>query len=146
MFNSACGRHRHRLRPNVKKKKMAPAILLFSSNLHINSNIAGGTFPLLIVLVLISACVYWRPSWTPKTQPVGSSAATWLSFWFSTRLLIPKKVNGVVRTMPFILNYWDYLITFDVFSRRKKPLLLNNFFARRITVSSRSTFPPGDLT
>ena len=91
----------------IRWGKVPPAILLFSSNLLLNSNVAGGNFPLLIVLVLISACVCRRPSWTPKTQPGGSSAATWLSFWCSTRLLMPKKVNGVVRTMPFILN-WSF--------------------------------------
>ena len=64
---------------------------------------------LLIVLVLISACVCRRPSWTPKTQPGGSSAATWLSFWCSTRLLIPNKVYGVVRTMPNCFIYpWNF--------------------------------------
>ena len=35
--------------------------------------------------VLIRDCVCRRPSWIPKTQPNGSSAVVWLSFWFSTR-------------------------------------------------------------
>ena len=72
----------------IRRRKVPPAILLLSSNLQLNSNITGGTFLLLIVFVLISDCVRRRPSWTPKTQPGGSSAATWLSFWCSTWLLI----------------------------------------------------------
>ena len=72
----------------IRTRKFPPAILLFSRKLQIKSNIAGGTFLLRIVLVLISICVCRRPSWTPKTQPGGSSAATWLSFWCSTLLLI----------------------------------------------------------
>ena len=39
----------------------------------------------LMNTVLISYCVCRRPSWKPKTQPNGSSAVVWLSFWFSTR-------------------------------------------------------------
>ena len=72
----------------IRRRKVPPAILLFISNLQLNTNIATGTFPLLIVFVLISACVCRRPSWAPKTQPGGSSAVTWLSFWRSTRLLM----------------------------------------------------------
>ena len=72
----------------IRRRKVPPVILLFSCKLLLRSNIAGGTFLLLIVLVLISICVCRRPSWTPKTQPGGSSAATWLNFWCSTRLLI----------------------------------------------------------
>ena len=53
--------------------------------------IRWGTLLLLILLVLIGACVCRRPSWTPKTQPGGSSAVTWLSFWCSTRLLMSIK-------------------------------------------------------
>ena len=71
--------------------KVPLAILVFSCKLLLKSNIAGGTFLLLIVLALISACVCRRPSWTPKTQPGGSSAVTWLSFWCSTRLLMSVK-------------------------------------------------------
>ena len=39
---------------------------------------------MIICSVLISHCVCRRPSWKPKTQPNGSSAVVWLSFWFST--------------------------------------------------------------
>ena len=46
----------------LRKRKVTPAILLFSNNLQLNSNIAGGNFPLLIFLVLISASVCRRPS------------------------------------------------------------------------------------
>ena len=48
---------------------------------------------------------YEQSSGTPTTQTGGSSAANWLSFCCSTRLLIPKKVNGMVRTTPLILIY-----------------------------------------
>ena len=40
---------------------------------------------MIMCSVLISYCVCRRPSWKPKTQPNGSSAVVWLSFWFSTR-------------------------------------------------------------
>ena len=40
---------------------------------------------MIMCSVLISDCVCRRPSWKPKTQPNGSSAVVWLSFWFSTR-------------------------------------------------------------
>ena len=89
----------------IRRGKVPPAILLLSSVLLLNSNIAGGTFPLLIGFVLINAYTCRRPSWTPKTQPGGSSAATSLSFWCSTRLLIPKKADGAVRTVPFFFIF-----------------------------------------
>ena len=40
---------------------------------------------MIMCSVLSSYCVCRRPSWKPKTQPNGSSAVVWLSFWFSTR-------------------------------------------------------------
>ena len=46
----------------IRRGKLPPAILLFSSKLLPSCNIAGGNFPLLIVLVLISACVCRRPT------------------------------------------------------------------------------------
>ena len=75
----------------IRREKVPPAVLLLSSKLLLGGNKAGGTFPLLIVLAIISACVCRRPSWKPKTQPGGSSAVTWLSFWCSTRLLMSVK-------------------------------------------------------
>ena len=72
----------------IRRGKLPPAILQLSSNLLLNSIIADGTFSHLIVLVLISACVCRRPSWTPNTKISGSSAVTWLSFWCSTRLKV----------------------------------------------------------
>ena len=75
----------------IRRGKVPPAILLFSCKLLLKSNKAVGTFLFLIVLVLISACVCRRPSWTPKTQPNDSSAVVWLSFWCSTRLLMSVK-------------------------------------------------------
>ena len=46
---------------------------------------------------LRSACVCRRPSCTPQTQPGGSSAVTWLSFWCSTRLLMSVKKCSIWR-------------------------------------------------
>ena len=40
---------------------------------------------MIMCSVLISYCICRRPSWKPKTQPNGSYAVVWLSFWFSTR-------------------------------------------------------------
>ena len=91
----------------IRRGKLPPAILLFSSKLLLSCNIAGGNFPLLIVLVLISACVCRRPSWTPKTQPGGSCAASWLSFWCSTRLDIPEKKWPGWRGKP--CSFWKNL-------------------------------------
>ena len=72
----------------IGRGRLPPATLLIRSKLLLNSNVTGGNLPLPIVLVLICDCVCRRPSWTPKTQPGGSSAASWLSFWCSTRLLM----------------------------------------------------------
>ena len=46
----------------IRRGKVPPALLLFRCKLLLKSNIAGGTFPLLIVFILISACVSSRPS------------------------------------------------------------------------------------
>ena len=46
----------------MRRGKVPLAILLFSCKLLLKSNIGGGTFLLLIVLALISACVCRRPS------------------------------------------------------------------------------------
>ena len=54
--------------------------------LEVTARCSKMVFILLIShLWLISYCVCQRPSWKPKTQPNGSSAVVWLSFWFSTR-------------------------------------------------------------
>ena len=97
----------------IRRGKVPLAILVFSCKLLLKSNIAGGTF-LLIVLALISACVCRRPSWTPKTQPGGSSAVTWLSFWCSTRLLMSvKKCLGYRgKTFSDDANKCDRLVVF----------------------------------
>ena len=58
----------------IRRGKLPPAILQLSSSLLLNSNIAGGNFPLFIVWVFISAFV-----------------CRWLSFWCPTRLLMPEK-------------------------------------------------------
>ena len=75
-----------------------------------NSKLPNGNlvalFLLLIVLVLTSACVCWRPSWTSKTQPGGSSAATSLSFWCSTRLLMPEKKCPTWRGKPCSVDFF----------------------------------------
>ena len=42
------------------------------------------------LLLLISACIFRRPSWTPKIQPNDSSAVVWLSFWCSIRFTRKK--------------------------------------------------------
>ena len=57
----------------------------------------------LSFLVLISACVCRRPSWTPKTKPNGHfSMAGWFRFWCSTRLLISVKSAPT----PVLRNMW----------------------------------------
>ena len=66
----------------IRRGKLPPAILLFSSKLLLNTNIADGTFLLLNVFVLISACVCRRASWTPKLNQVAA-------------LLLPGWVFGV---------------------------------------------------
>ena len=40
----------------IRRGKVPPASLLLSSNLLLSSKIAGGTFPLLIVFILIISC------------------------------------------------------------------------------------------
>ena len=46
----------------IRKRRVPQATLLLSSKLLVSSNVAGGTLPLLIDLVLISACGCRRPS------------------------------------------------------------------------------------
>ena len=77
--------------------------------------------------VLSSACVCRRPSWTPKTQPGGSSAATSLSFWCSTRLLMSVKK---------CISYRRKTCNGDskFFTREKKKSLPENF--KKIAISS----------
>ena len=55
----------------------------------------------LLFLVLISARVCQRPSWTPKTKPNGHfSMAGWFRFWCSTRLLMSVKKCPIWRSKP----------------------------------------------
>ena len=72
------------------RRRVPPDTLLFRTKLLVSGNAPRGTL-LLILLVLISACVCRRPSWTPKTQPNDSSAVVWLSCWCSIRLLMSVK-------------------------------------------------------
>ena len=60
---------------NIRRRKVPPAILLlcrkhyyFVVKLLQSSNITSGTLPLLIFLVLISACVCRSLGWTQETQ------------------------------------------------------------------------------
>ena len=46
----------------ITRGNVPPATLLLSSVLLLNSNIADGTFPLLIVFVLIDICACRKPS------------------------------------------------------------------------------------
>ena len=119
----------------MRRGKLPPAILLFSSKLLLGCNIAGGNFPLLIVLVLISACVCRRPSWTPKTQPGGSSAATWLSFWCSTRLDMPEKKWPAQRGKPCRTVFCVWGLGFDIGVMRTQINDLSLWFARTICSS-----------
>ena len=73
----------------IRRGKVPPAILLLSSKLLLSCYIAVGNFPLAIVLILISACVCRRPSWTLKTQPGGSKLNQLAA------LLLPGWVFGV---------------------------------------------------
>ena len=105
-------------RKTRRRGKVWPAILLFRCKLLLTRNVAGGNFPLLIFLVLISACVCRRPSWTPKTQAGGSSAATWLSFWCSTRWLMSVTKCFSYRGKTFTWTYrevctndWCFYVT-----------------------------------
>ena len=75
------------------------------------NNIAGGTFPLIIVFVLFSACVCRRPSWTPKTQPGGSSAACCLLVEFLVFNSISHVIKnaawpGSCRTGSYVKVFW----------------------------------------
>ena len=63
------------------------------------------------LVVIISACVCRRPSWTPKTQPNGSSAVVWLSFWCSTRFT-RKKCLSQRRETCKLLSYFLYYIVY----------------------------------
>ena len=89
----------------IRRGKVPPAILLLSSKLLLSSNEAGGTFPLLIVFVLFSACVCRRPSWTPKTQPGGSCWVFGVQLDYSCH-----KKRGVDRSVPrwfIITSLWS---------------------------------------
>ena len=91
----------------IGRRRVPPATLLLSSKLLISSNVAPGTLLLPIVVVLISACVCRRPSWTPKTQPNDSSAVVWLSFWCST-WFTGKKVSLFQQSRAI---FWKWLLT-----------------------------------
>ena len=58
---------------------------------------------MIMCSVFINYCVCRRPSWKPRTQPNGSSAVVWLSFWFSTRFT--RKTldysNGICHIIPY---------------------------------------------
>ena len=47
-----------------------------------------------------------RPSWTRKTQSGGSWAACRSCYWCSTPILIPRKVNRMVRTTSNVLLHF----------------------------------------
>ena len=78
----------------IRTRKVPPAILIFSSNLLLNSNIAGGTFPLLIVFVL-NQCLY-----LPKAKLNTKNSTKWRrkgSFGWVSGLpidLVSKKWSG----------------------------------------------------
>ena len=81
----------------IRRGKVPPASLLPSSNLLLSSNVAGGTFPLLMIFVLISA-VCRRPTWTLKTKSNGHfSMAVWFRFWCSSRLHMSVKKCSIWR-------------------------------------------------
>ena len=63
---------------------------------------------MIMCSVLISYCVCRRPSWTPKTQPNGSSAVVWLSFWCSTRFT-RKKLDQSRGTYLYIVVPYRHL-------------------------------------
>ena len=79
---------------------------------------------------LISDCVCWRPSWTPKTQLIGSSAVVWFSFWCSTRFIrttarrawTPGRFSKVA-TRGFLLSFF-FLLTFAL---TLNPLFFSRF-------------------
>ena len=75
----------------IRRGKVPLSTLLLGIKLLLFSNTAGGTFPLLIVFVLISVCVCRRLRWTPKTQPNGCSAVV-LSFWYSNTSYLKTSV------------------------------------------------------
>ena len=104
VFNSAFGRHRHWLIP-ITSYSYIIIVMSFVTNQYtgkwsnlpqvgsLSSELIDDQWHEMCMMqfVLISACVCWRSSWTPNTQPGGSSAATWLGFWCSTRLLMSVK-------------------------------------------------------
>ena len=114
----------------IRRGKVPLAVLLNSSNLLPSSNVDSDTFPLLIVLILISACVCRRPSSTPKTQPGDSSAATWLSFWCSTRLLMSVKKCLIYRGKTCRCVQWIEANTKNSTNRPHKWALWLSFWCR----------------
>ena len=95
VFNSTFGRHSHWLRPREEE------------DCHL----------LQYWLVVISACVCRRPSWTPKTQPNGSSVVVWLRFWCSTRFS-RKSVSANAETH---VRLHFYIFDYVVFEQPLKP-------------------------
>ena len=81
-------------------------------------------------------CVCRRPSWIPKTQPNGSSAVVWLSFWFSTRFT-RKKLDHCPGI--YLYSLLHYLIGMD-FSTTLRPVSPNWMMMRsRMRMKSYST-------
>ena len=93
-------------------------------------------------LVLNSACVCWRPSWTPKTQPNSSSAVVWLIFCCSIRFTGKKCLSQrgeTCRLHSYTFGYvvfgqplkgeWNLMKT--IITEQMKTLLRNFFFCVR---------------
>ena len=72
---------------------------------------------MIMCSVLNSYCVCRMPSWIPKTQPNGSSAVVWLSFWCSTRFT-RKSVSANAETH---VRLHFYIFDYVVFEQPLKP-------------------------
>ena len=65
----------------------------------------------ILLSVIISKCLCWRPSWPPEPQSDGCPTVVWLSFWWSTRFNDRKEFHVMQKSLYRVLHVtWSSLI------------------------------------
>ena len=91
---------------------------------------------MILSSVLNSYCVCRRPSWKSKTQPNGSSAVVWLSFWFSTRFTRKIFDYSCVSYLYSILQKYHFLCWCNFFGILHIPMSKKNVDVKKMEYST----------